>query len=86
MFARNLTIRGFALPAIAREDHLSLASQAIQHSWIPVIKVSGKVLIEYERQAFLFTPAAIRECNSVCYDRLRGRIDCSDVSHMLSFV
>src|ERR1700720_2501255 len=50
---------------VVEQDHLTVASEAIRHRWVPVIHGADVVLVEDERHAAGLAEAAIGEADSV---------------------
>jgi len=58
---------------VLEQDHLTFASQAIRHRWVPVIHGADVVLVEDDRHSGCFAKAALGKADAASFDELRRR-------------
>src|SRR6266403_2003197 len=68
---------------IIEDDDLTLLGKPVQNRRIPVVEVSGEVLIKHKRQTASLAPTPISEANAVGLNKLRRNCDCCVGTHCL---
>src|SRR6266446_8970315 len=66
---------------IIEDDNLTLSGKPVQNRWIPVVEVSGEVLVKDKGQTASLAPAPIGEANAIGLNRLRRNRYCCIGAH-----
>ncbi len=68
---------------IIEDDDLTLLGKPVQNRRIPVVEVSGEVLVKDKGQTASLTPAPISEADAVGFNKLRGNCSRCVSAHRL---
>src|SRR5258705_1423910 len=66
---------------IVEDDDLTLFGKPVQNRGIPVVEISGEVLVKDKGQTASLTPAPISEANTVSLNKLRWNRYCCIDAH-----